>query len=302
MQLRHLGYACINLSLKRTTGRTLRLANLQAERVSQVIENNLNDLQAILEWNLAHGIRFFRIGSSVIPFGSHPEFPIDWQERFSPALIGIRSFVERHNLRLSMHPGQYTVLNSNNPLVVERAVAELEYHAAFLKCVDPCQGTMTLHVGGAYGDKVSAIRAFIESVEMLSPTARACLAVENDDTTFDINDVLTICECTGLPAIFDLFHHQCHHRRTDWQDELPELLERVVATWGERVPKFHLSSARESGSTAHADYVQEEDLNMALTFMREVDGGAPFDLMLEAKAKEGAVLRLLETHAPQRTA
>lgn len=137
MQLRHLGYACINLTLKRTTGRTLRLANLQAERVGEVIENNLNDLQAILEWNFRHGIRFFRIGSSIIPFGSHPEFPLDWQDRFSATLATIREAVARHGLRLSMHPGQYTVLNSNNLLVVERAVAELEYHAALLRCVDP---------------------------------------------------------------------------------------------------------------------------------------------------------------------
>jgi UV DNA damage endonuclease len=139
MQLRHLGYACINLTLKRTTGRTLRLTNLQAQRVGEVIENNLNDLQAILEWNLQHGICFFHIGSSVIPFGSHPEFPLDWQERFSATLLSVRDVVARHGLRLSMHPGQYTVLNSSNPLVVEHAVAELEYHAAFLRCVDPWQ-------------------------------------------------------------------------------------------------------------------------------------------------------------------
>jgi UV DNA damage endonuclease len=158
---------------------------------------------------------------------------------------------------------------------------------------------MTLHVGGAYGNKASAIQTFVAHADMLSHSARACLTIENDDTTFDIDDVLTLCEHTGLPAVFDFFHHQCHHRRDHWLDGLPELLERVVATWGERVPKFHLSSAREPGKTAHADYLREEDLATALALMQGVRGDEPYDLMLEAKVKEKAVVRLLETSLPQ---
>ena len=128
MKLRYLGYAAQNLGLKRTTNRTLRLANLD-ERVAGVIEQNLADLRAILEWNLSHGIRFFRVGSSIIPFGSHPNFPLDWETRFADTLEDLRRFIAENNLRLAMHPGQYTVLNSPNEAIVTRALAELDYHA-----------------------------------------------------------------------------------------------------------------------------------------------------------------------------
>lgn len=294
MRLRYLGYAGQNLSTGRTTGRTLRLANLTPERAAEVTAANLADLRAILEWNAAHGIRFFRIGSSLVPFASHAEFALDWEERFADELEGIARFVRAEGARLAMHPGQYTVLNSPNEGVVARAVAELDYHAALLRRLDPEGGTITLHAGGAYGDKRAALERLLRNAASLSAEALARLTLENDDRVYDIDDVLWVCEALGVPAVFDLFHHRCHHRRPTPERELPDLLARAVETWGGRVPKLHLSSPREPGKTAHADYIDPADLDAALALAGEVGGSAPFDLMLEAKAKDLAVLRAAE--------
>lgn len=293
MKLRSLGYAGQNVTLNLTTGRTLRLSNLNAERVRNIISANLDDLEAILQWNLRHGIRFFRMGSSIVPFASHPDFPIDWQTEFGSRLTAIRAFVRRHDLRLSMHPGQYTVLNSPDQGVAERAVQELEYHAQFLQAVAPANGTMTLHVGGAYGDKAAALERFAANAGQLSATARARLTLENDDRLFTIREVLELCEALECPAVFDFFHHKCNPVGGGWQEGLLRMLERVVSTWRNRVPKLHLSSPKEERKSAHADYVTEKDFGEVKAVMAGLNGDEVFDLMLEAKMKDKAVLRVL---------
>jgi UV DNA damage endonuclease len=292
MRLRHLGYVGQNLSLCVTTGRTLRLANVaNEERLAGVIAANLAALETILAWNVRHGIGLFRIASSFVPFASHPDFALDWRERFAGSLERIAAFAAAHEVRLSMHPGQYTVLNAASERVVAAAVAELEYSAEVLQVLAPRDGTIVLHVGGAYGDPEAAKARAVEAVSRLSETARSFLVLEHDDTVFDLDDVLEVAHAVGVPAVFDIHHHRCRHRRDSWRDDLPALLARVIATWGERVPKVHVSSARAPGDKAHADHVEDEDLDLIVAVLAGVGGDRPVDVMLEAKAKEAAVLR-----------
>ena len=292
VRLRHLGYVGQNLSLGLTTGRTLRLANVATEaRLVEVIRANLANLEAILKWNVAHDIRFFRVASSFIPFASHPDFQLDWPERFAGQLERIAAYAAEHGLRLSMHPGQYTVLNAVRAQVVENALAELEYHAQVLDAVAGEAGTITLHIGGGYGDRDAAKERAVHAARRLSERAFARLTLEHDDTIFDLDDTLEVADALGVPVVFDMHHHRCLHRRDSWRDHLPALLERAMASWGDRVPKAHVSSARAPGSRAHADYIDDADLDLALAILAEVGGDQPIDVMLEAKAKEAAVLR-----------
>ena len=291
MKLRHLGYACTNVTLSCTTGRTLRLANLNEARAAEVVTENLKTLLNLLRWNLERDIRFFRVSSAVIPLASHEAFTLDWQTHFAAELAEIRAFVDDNNLRLSMHPGQYTVLNAPRPEVVQKAVAELEYHAAFLDAVDPAQGTMTLHVGGAYGDKAASLGRFAENFAQLSPTAQKRLTLENDDRTYTAGEVLELGEKLGVPMIFDFWHHKLNPTAETWDTGLEALLPKIIATWGARVPKFHLSSGRGLG-TAHADLIEPVDFGQVEHFLGGFGGDKPFDLMLEAKLKEVALLEL----------
>ena len=296
MNLRYLGYACTNVTLSCTTGRTLRLANLSEARAAEVIAENLQTLMDVLRWNISQGIYFFRIASSVVPLASHEAFTLDWRTHFAAELAEIRTFVDDNNLRLSMHPGQYTVLNAPRPEVVQKAVRELEYHADFLDAVDPAQGTMTLHVGGAYGDKAASLGRFAENFTRLSPNAQKRLTLENDDRTYTAGEVLKLCEKLGVPMIFDFWHHKLNPTAETWDAELDALLPHIVDTWGERVPKFHLSSARGLG-TAHADLIEPVDFGQVEHFLGSFGGDKPYDLMLEAKLKEVALLQLLEKTA-----
>jgi UV DNA damage endonuclease len=291
MRLRHLGYVGQNLTLGLTTGRTLRLANLaNEERLADVIAANLANLEAILAWNVAHDIRLFRIASGLIPFASHADFRLDWRERFAAPLERIAAYAAEHDLRLSMHPGQYTVLNAVKTEVVDNALAELEYHAHVLDAVAGEAGTITLHVGGAYGDPDAAKERAAQAATRLSERALGRLTLEHDDTIFDLDDTLEVAAAVGVPVVFDIHHHRCLHRRPTWRDDLPALLGRAIASWGGRVPKAHVSTARTPGAKAHADQIDDVDLDLALAVFAEVGGDLPIDVMLEAKAKEAAVL------------
>jgi UV DNA damage endonuclease len=292
MRLRHLGYACQNLTLG-VRSRTLRLANLRTETVIPVVAQNLLSIRDMVAWNAAHGLPFLRISSDVVPFATRPDFPFDWAEAFDWLFREIRRTVKASGMRVSAHPGQYTVLNSPREEVSAEAVRELDHQARLLRLIDPVQGTLTLHVGGAYGDMEAATDRFARNLDRLSEEARGMLTLENDDTSYALDDVLPLCQRTGLPLVFDYFHHLVLHRGEDPHEGLEDKLEAVAETWGRRVPKLHLSSQQPGGRRgAHADYVRSSDFDRLLELMDRVGGDEPYDLMLEAKQKERAALAL----------
>ncbi|RYD71067.1 MAG: UV DNA damage repair endonuclease UvsE, partial [Sphingobacteriales bacterium] len=211
MKLRNIGYACINLCQELTTSKTFRLANLTDERAAETIKQNIENLQKILRWNVENGIKLFRIGSSFIPFASHKNFTFNWKEAFKTEFAEIHQYVKENNLRLSMHPGQYTVLNSPTEKIVNESIAELEWQAELLHILDPDGGIMVLHVGGVYGDKEASMNRFIRNFERLSPIAQHYLVLENDDKSYTLDDALHICQAVKMPLVFDIFHHQCNY-------------------------------------------------------------------------------------------
>jgi UV DNA damage endonuclease len=192
-----------------------------------------------------------------------------------------------------MHPGQYTVLNALNPKVIEDSVRELEWQARLISELDPWQGLIVLHVGGAYGDKAQSIQRFADNFrQFTSPVVQERLTLENDDTTYPADEVLQLCRQLNLPMIFDLFHHKCLHTAAHWEEGLPGILEQVVATWKGRIPKVHLSSQKPGTRTTHADYITDDDFEELLHWMATIHPGGEFDLMIEAKMKDKAVLEL----------
>ncbi len=190
------------------------------------------------------------------------------------------------------------MLNSPRPEVVAASVEELDHQARVLKAMDP-KGTMTLHVGGAYGDRPAALERFEANLERLGDDARAMLILENDDTTWSLPEVVQLAERTGLRVVVDLFHHLVFPGESMPESELIEWLDRAMATWGTRPPKLHLSSQKPGARVSHADYLDMDDVDRLTALMDRVGAPeAPYDVMLEAKKKERAVLevkRYLET-------
>lgn len=269
--------------------RTCRLATVEKEGMAKIKELALLNLKEVLKmvhWNAEHDIFFFRLSSDIIPFGSHDILDWNWWEdedvlHLTDQIVELK---HKYNMRLSIHPGQYTVINSSNENVVSNALKDLAYHA---KLLDLVNGTdIIIHTGGAYGNKEESKQRFISVYNRLSPNIKEKLRLENDDKVYNVNDVLDIHNVTGVPICFDIHHHFCNFVDTN----IHEVISTVVKTWdGIGKPKMHISSGKTCKTdTAHHDFIHEEDMNY---FMSVLDG-YDVDIMIEAKMKEQAILKL----------
>jgi UV DNA damage endonuclease len=272
---------------------------------------SLEYLEAIMRRLDARDIRMYRMATALAPYASHPELPQFHRqvEECAAELAAAGRLAHELDLRLSTHPGQYTVLNSEDAGVRAAAVAELEVQAALLDAMGlGPEAVVVLHVGGAAGGVAAGADRFLAGFASLSDRARSRLVIENDDRVYGAADVLALCERAGVPMVFDLHHHLCHD-----PVGLPEreALERALATWPQGVtPKVHFSSPRlDVGERkrrvgrrversislpalrAHADLI---DPMAFAAFLRTSGAGLEFDVMLEAKAKDIALLRLRE--------
>jgi len=284
-----LGYACINETLKKRF-RTCRLKTFREEGVEKIKELTLLNLDTTLEnikWNIEHDILLYRLTSDLVPFATLPEMDWEWweDEDVLRATDEIKNLQKKHELRLTIHPGQYTVLNSPNKAIVDRAKEDLSYHSRILQLVN---GTdMILHTGGEYGDKEAAKNRFIAEYKTLDKTIKKTLRLENDDKTFTIKDVLEINDKCGVPICFDIHHHICNMAEM----EPKEIVDKVIKTWGDTKPKMHISTGKTSEKDrSHHDYVSEEDFKRLRSWIKGYD----VDIMFESKKKEISVLKIKE--------
>jgi UV DNA damage endonuclease len=275
------------------------------------LRHSLEALRRILDHLERHDIRMYRMATALAPYASHPELPqFHTQVRDCEAeLAAVGAIARERDIRLSTHPGQYTVLNSEREDVTAAAIAELEVQAALLDGMGlGPEAVVVLHVGSAAGGRDAGLERFERGLERLSERARARLVVENDDRAFGLADVLELRRRTGLRAVFDILHHRCHD-----PEGIPDAdaLAAALGTWpGGEVPKVHFSSPRldveerrvRTGRRverrlvlpqlrAHADLVDPIGFEH---FLRDTAPGRDFDVMLEAKAKDLALLRLRE--------
>ena len=148
-----IGYPCICTSLC-TANHVFRLAQYTNDKCLEVTEQNLSCLQKLLEYNAQHGFNFFRISSQTIPFASHPICTVDWAKHFSATLRRMGDFIKEHEFRISMHPDQFCLINAKDETIIQRSVAELDYHCRFLDEMQlDATAKIQIHVGGVYGDK-----------------------------------------------------------------------------------------------------------------------------------------------------
>ena len=299
-----LGLCCIfhsaPITFRRTTAAHLRMKPRrdQLRLLAEIALHNAGSLQAALNYCRDHRIGAFRINSRILPLKTHPEagYAIEQlpdSKRIVEAFKNCGRFARRHGIRTSFHPDQFVVLNSPDPGVVARSVAELRYQAEVARWVNA--DVITLHAGGAYGDKAAALQRLGSVIRRLPHAVRSRLTLENDDVRFTPRDLLPICRSLGVPLVYDVHHHRC----------LPDGLSIEAATdlafasWP-REPLFHISSARTGTGNRrlHHDYIDASDFPLHWCDLE-------ITVDVEAKAKELAVLALareLEICPPAHTA
>ena len=303
-----LGYACINMQLsyppkgiqRRTTGRSMIKRTFQEKGLdyaSEISLKNARDLHHIMAWNVLNGYKFFRIGSDLFPWAS--EYKISELkdiEQIKQWLHSAGVMAKTHGIRLTSHPGPFNVLVSPHQHVVEKCVVDLSIHGELFDMIGLSRtpyNKINIHLGGAYGDKESAMDRFCKNFELLPESVSSRLTVENDDkeSMYSVKDLYYgIYNRIGVPIVFD-YHH---HRFCDGGLSEQDALELAISTWPEGItPATHYSESRSIEKEddkirpqAHSDYVNDK----IETY------GNDIDIMVEAKKKELAVAKYLELH------
>jgi len=285
-----IGYPCINRTITCQANKTFRLKSYSEERFIDTVENNLDCLKKILEFNLQHQILFFRISSDIIPFASHPVQTVEWVNHFKDHFNEIGSFIKKHRMRISMHPDQFIVLNTKRDDVLQRSIQELEYHAMFLDALKLNHtAKIQLHVGGVYGDKQQSMNRFIDQFDLLSKNVKQRLVIENDDRSYMVKDCLFISNHINIPVLLDVFHHQLHNNGESVRD----VLEQTKETWkdADGLPMVDYSSQQENQKRGkHAQHINRDDFIKFLEDSKDFD----VDVMLEIKDKEVSAIEAIE--------
>ena len=279
----------------------------------QLVENNIQSAQLLVErvGALDPEFRMVRLGSDMLPVYTQDDWKWFWQEP------DVRAYAEKHfskvgetaralNVKLSMHPGQFTVLASVNEGIVGRSIEEMEYHADLARWMGYGKSfqdfKINVHISGKQGPA-----GILAALPRLSPEARNCITIENDENCWGIDSSLELEKHCAL--VLDIHHHWI--RTGEYIQPTDDRCQRVIDSWRGVRPTLHYSVSREdvlvnhcpntlpdmpsllgqgykkAKLRAHSNFYWNTAVNeWALSFWDQ------FDIMCESKAKNLASFAL----------
>lgn len=287
--------------------------DVAVSRLWDLMKHNIEAAKNAINYvgNLENHLRLFRLGSDILPVYTEPNWSWFWR------LPDVRSYCERElgrvgdlarslDVRLSMHPGQFCCMASDNPDIVSRSISEFEYHADVARWMGYGKTfqdfKINVHISGRQGP--DGIR---RAYSILTPEARNTITIENEENTHGLTECLEISDI--IPIVMDIHHHWC--REGVYINPNDDQVKRVVESWRGVRPTMHYSVSREdylvdfptnvlldynsllsSGYKkqklrAHSDYMWNSAVNeWALSFLPQ------FNIMVECKSKNLASFEL----------
>ena len=324
------GYACNNMELGQQgirTGRTMierkfKLGGMQL--ASDIALANAKDLLTIVQWNEAHGIRLFRLGSELFPRWNHYELAdLPGIDEIAKYLRAAGDYAKAHGHRITTHPGPFHILGSPDATVVDNSIVSLERHSELFDLMgfDPSfENKINIHVGATYNDKPGTIVRWLQNYDRLSDSCKARLVIENDDkaSMYSVRELHKMLHVEiGIPITFDYWHHtfntgdlseeeafflaretwdkhgvtQCTHYSESRRREAQILIERMFDHHGISMEDL------ENWPTFHKQYkeftkIKEQAHADYILSTPKTYGVSDLDVMVEAKAKELALSNL----------
>ena len=286
------------------------------ERLWDIMVHNIKSYYNLIEYvgGLDNDLRMVRLGSDVLPVYTEPTWSYFWRKD------DVRAYCEKHfgpvgdlarklDVRLSMHPGQFTVLASDNPDIVERSIEEFEYHVDVARWMGFGQQyqdfKINVHISGRKGPA-----GIIDVYPRLSTEARNTITIENDENSWGIEASLELRK--HLALVLDIHHHWV--KTGEYIRPTDDRFSRIVDSWRGVRPVIHYSVSREDllvdhdidtlpdmeklleqgykkqKLRAHSDFMWNRAVNdWALSFRDTAD------IMVESKAKNLASIKLFES-------
>jgi UV DNA damage repair endonuclease len=301
-----------------TGGTTVAWLNRQTKDVAEqklwdLMVGNIESTKLLVErvGNLEKNLRMVRLSSDILPVYTQSDWSYFWHRSdvvsyCESAFKSVGDIARAYDVRLSFHPGQFTVLASENPGIVDRSIEEFEYHADMARYMGFGLSFQDLkinvHISGKQGP--AGIRS---AYKRLSPEARNCITIENEENAWGLNDCMELSDL--VPIVLDIHHHWI--KTGEYISPVDSRVDRVVQSWRGKRPTMHYSVSREdyllehNQSTApnysqllldgykkqklraHSDFYWNTATNeWALSFLDR------FDIMAESKGKNLASFAL----------
>lgn len=290
-----LGYVDGPVSLPDITFRTITYKtykslskNEKTKRLTEIINNNLDNLLKILKFNKENDIYFYRMSPTIIPLATLNEVKFDYITPYKKKWQKIGKFINDNNMRIDIHPNQYLVLNSNNKTVLKNSINSLKYLYSIFKAMD-INGKAILHIGGKYDNKETSLARFKNNFKALPNYLQNIIILENDDKIYTLTDTLTICEELNIPMVFDYHHFLCHNNKENLKKHIP----RIINTWKNTNlnPKIHFASPKSKKEfRSHDRFAGYNSFLKLINILNNFN--QDFDIMLECKEKDNALFRL----------
>lgn len=260
---------------------------------------NAQDITKMLRWNEKYGIKFMRLSSEMFPFASHAEYGYELAPFAADVLREAGKVAAELGHRLTTHPGQFTQLGSPRKEVIAASFRDLTYHDELLSLLKlPPQmdrdAVMILHMGGKFGDKQATLDRFRTNYARLPDGVKRRLVLENDDVSWNVHDLLPICEELDIPLVLDYHHHNIIFDPSLREGTLDiiSLYSRIKRTWTKKgiKQKMHYSEPTAAAVTPRERRKHSARVKVLPPCSQDMD------LMIEAKDKEQAVFELMRTY------
>jgi UV DNA damage repair endonuclease len=303
-----------------TGSTTVAWLNRQSKDVAEqklwdLMKGNIESVRKLVErvGGLDDELRMVRISSDILPVYTESTWSYFWRDpgviRYAEQAFGqVGELARKNNVRLSMHPGQFTVLASDNPDIVNRSIEEFEYHVDMARWMGYGKSfqdfKINVHISGRRGPQ-----GIIDALSRLTPEARNCITIENDEISWGIDSSLELVKHCAL--VLDIHHDWIHSGR--YLQPTDDRVLRLIESWRGVRPVMHYSISREdilvghcpitqpdygklletgykrAKLRAHSDFYWNKACNeWALSFWDQ------FDIMAESKGKNLASFALYE--------
>lgn len=288
-----LGYVSISKALNITSSHTITYTNYKKlnpkqanEKLTQIITRNLDNLEEILKYNTKNNIHFYRMTSALFPLQTHKEVKYDALKIFKTRLKNIGKIINENNMRVGIHLDSFCVLGSAKENVVTSTINIIKFYKNMLKAMN-LKTYMILHLGSNKEGKQKSKERFINNFKKLDKESKELIILENDDKIFNITDILEVCKRLKIPMVLDYHHYKCNN-----EEDLEYYIEDILKTWGNKIPKIHISSPKSKKEfRSHHDYINVDEFIELINMIKIVN--KDIDIMIEAKEKDNALFKLI---------
>jgi len=253
-----------------TGSTTVRWLNNQPREVAEqrlwdlMVQNTTSSLKLVERvGNLDEHLRMVRLSSDILPVYTQSDWSYFWRQPdvidyCETAFAKIGDMAKSRSVRLSFHPGQFTVLASDNPNIVNRSIEEFEYHTDMIRWMGYGKTFQdfkcNVHISGKQGPD-----GIKRAMKRLSTEARNCITIENDEISWGLDASLELVDTCAL--VLDIHHHFI--KTGEYIDVGDDRFSRVIDSWRGQRPVIHYSVSREDILTEH-DSLSRPDLNILL--------------------------------------